>query len=143
MTQTSDTSATAPQNSPTVLRVGSLLVWLAVAFGGVFFARDLTWVVAGWPFNFWYSAQGAVVLFIVIVAFYAWRRNKSSPEPSAFAWEAAAYSAYKMRLHRIVLIYIAGLLSLLFVLFFGERAGEFPHRNHWFVCMHRHLQPHR
>lgn len=105
------------------LRVGLLLMWLLVAFGGVFFARDLSWVIAGWPFNFWYSAQGAVVLFIVIVTFYAWRRNKSSAEPSAFAWEAAAYSAYKMRLHRIVLIYIAGLLSFLLLMFFAERAG--------------------
>lgn len=105
------------------LRAGLLLMWLLVAFGGVFFARDLSWVIAGWPFNFWYSAQGAVVLFIVIVTFYAWRRNKSSAEPSAFAWEAAAYSAYKMRLHRIVLIYIAGLLSFLLLMFFAERAG--------------------
>ena len=123
MTQTTDTSADASQNSPTVLRLGSLLMWLVVAFGGVFFARDLNWVVAGWPFNFWYSAQGAVILFIAIVAFYAWRRNKSSPEPSVFAWEVAAYSAYKMRLHRIVLIYIAGLLSFLLLMFYAERAG--------------------
>lgn len=123
MTNTAATTASARRTRPSGLRGGLLLAWLVVAFGGVFFARDLSWVIAGWPFNFWYSAQGAVVLFIVIVTFYAWRRNKSSTEPSAFAWEAAAYSAYKMRLHRIVLIYIAGLLSFLLLMFFAERAG--------------------
>ncbi len=80
-------------------------------------------MMAGWPFNFWYSSQGAVILFITIVAFYAWRRNKTSQEPTAFAWEAASYATYKMRLHRIVLIYIAGLLSFLVLMFYAERAG--------------------
>lgn len=123
MTTDVDTTSSERPGQQPGLRAGLLLMWLFVAFGGVFFARDLSWVIAGWPFNFWYSAQGAVVLFIVIVAFYAWRRNKSSAEPPPFAWEAAAYSAYKMRLHRIVLIYIAGLLSFLLLMFFAERAG--------------------
>lgn len=123
MPNETDTSASASQGHPSALRAGLLLAWLAVAFGGVFFARDLTWVMAGWPFNFWYASQGAVILFIVIVAFYAWRRNKTSQEPTAFAWEAASYDAYKMRLHRIVLIYVVGLLSFLLLMFYAERAG--------------------
>ncbi|MDO8768621.1 MAG: VC_2705 family sodium/solute symporter [Burkholderiaceae bacterium] len=123
MTTAADATSSQSPGQQSGLRAGLLLMWLLVAFGGVFFARDLSWVVAGWPFNFWYSAQGAVVLFIVIVAVYAWRRNKSSVDISAFAWEATAYSAYKMRLHRIVLIYIAGLLSFLWLMFFAERAG--------------------
>lgn len=123
MTQTSETRASTDQGSSSVLRAGSLLVWLVVAFGGVFFARDLSWVMAGWPFNFWFSAQGAVILFIAIVAFYAWRRNKTSQEPAAFGWESASYAAYKMRLHRIFLMYIVGLLSFLLLMFFAERAG--------------------
>lgn len=123
MTTAADAASSQSPGQQSGLRAGLLLMWLLVAFGGVFFARDLSWVVAGWPFNFWYSAQGAVVLFIVIVAVYAWRRNKSSVETSIFAWEATAYSAYKMRLHRILLIYIAGLLSFLWLMFFAERAG--------------------
>ncbi len=123
MTTTIEATPRAGRSQLSGLRAGLLLMWLLVAFGGVFFARDLSWVIAGWPFNFWYSAQGAVVLFIVIVAIYAWLRNKNSTETSVFAWEAAAYSAYKMRLHRILLIYVTGLLSFLLLMFFAERAG--------------------
>lgn len=123
MATTLEATARAERSQSAGLRAGLLLMWFFAAFGGVFFARDLSWVIAGWPFSFWYAAQGAVILFIVIVAFYAWRRNKSSAEPSAVAWEAAAYAAYKMRLHRIMLVYIAGLLSFLLLMFFAERAG--------------------
>ena len=49
-----------------------LLVWAAVSFGVCFFARDLHhWVVAGWPLGYWVAAQGAVVVFMVIVVVYA------------------------------------------------------------------------
>ena len=55
------------------LRAGLLAVWAICSFGVVFFARDLDTVVAGWPLNFWYCSQGAILLYIVIVTLYAWR----------------------------------------------------------------------
>ena len=122
---TADQSTNNQKSSPepSRLRVGLLLFWLLVAFGGVYFARSMSWVIAGWPFNFWYASQGAVLLFIGIVALYAWWRNKTSHEVSAHTWEAVAYSAYKMRLHRIMFLYIVGVLSFLVMMFAAERAG--------------------
>jgi cation/acetate symporter len=108
---------------PSKLRAGLLVFWLLVAFGGVYFSRDMSWVIAGWPVNFWYASQGAVLLFIVIVAVYAWWRNKTSSDISIHAWEAKDYSRYKMRLHRIMAIYIIGVLSFLIIMFAAERAG--------------------
>lgn len=52
------------------------MVWAAVSFGCCFFARDLQFMVAGWPFNYWMAAQGAVLVFIAILAFYAWAMNR-------------------------------------------------------------------
>jgi cation/acetate symporter len=108
---------------PSRLRVGLLVFWLVAAFGGVYFARSLSLAIAGWPFNFWYASQGAVLLFIGITAMYAWWRNKTSRDVSAHSWELVAYSAYKMRLHRIMAIYIVGVLLFLVIMFAAERAG--------------------
>ena len=116
---------TNQQSSPEAsrLRVGLLGCWLLAAFGGVYFARSMSWVVVGWPFSFWYASQGAVLMFVGIVAVYAWRRNKSSLDVSTHTWEAVAYAAYKLRLHRIMSLYIAGVLSFLGIMFAAERAG--------------------
>jgi cation/acetate symporter len=108
---------------PSKLRIGLLVFWLVVAFGGVYFARDMSTAIAGWPLDYWYASQGAIVLFVGIVAVYAWHRNKTSQDTSVPAWEAEAYTAYKMRLHRIMAIYIVGVLSFLIIMFAAERAG--------------------
>ncbi len=55
-----------------------LAVWVLASFGVTFFARDLTQVVAGWPINYWWMAQGGVLVFIAIVAAYAWLMNRRS-----------------------------------------------------------------
>ena len=48
-----------------------LLVWALVSFGICFFARDLQWMVAGWPLAYWMASQGAVLVFMAIVLVYA------------------------------------------------------------------------
>ena len=58
------------------LRGVLLAVWALASFGVTFFARDLTQVVAGWPFNYWWMAQGGVLVFIAIVVFHAWAANR-------------------------------------------------------------------
>jgi cation/acetate symporter len=45
------------------------------------FARELTQVVAGWPLNYWWMAQGGVLLFIALVAGYAFWMNRH-PKPT-------------------------------------------------------------
>ena len=69
-------SLTHRRRTSLVLRCAGLLVWAVVAFGGSWFARDLQVVVAGWPLNFWIAAQGALLVFIAIVAGWAWWRNR-------------------------------------------------------------------
>lgn len=54
-----------------------LLIWFAITFGVVFFARQLaTLEVFGWPVSFYMAAQGAVLAYVLIVAFYAWRMRR-------------------------------------------------------------------
>ena len=54
-----------------------LFIWALASFGVVFFARELDHVVAGWPLNFWWAAQGGVLVFIGVVAFHAWWMNRA------------------------------------------------------------------
>ncbi len=58
------------------LRVLMLAVWGVASFGVSWFARDLDQVLGGWPFNFWFAAQGAVLVFLAIVIVYAIIRNR-------------------------------------------------------------------
>lgn len=51
-----------------------LSTWLAVTFGGIFFARELSGVtVLGWPVSFYMIAQGVPLVYLGIIGLYAWR----------------------------------------------------------------------
>ena len=103
------------------LHAGLLTLWFVASFGVVFFARDLQWVVANWPVGYWFAAQGSVLVFIGIVVLYAWTANRrEGPEPG---FDAAAYAAYKTKLHWRFGLYVICLLIFLLVLAFAERAG--------------------
>ena len=60
-----------------------LLVWALIAFGMTYFARALSFKFFGWPFSFWVAAQGAILVFLAIVAYYAYamRRLDEAQEP--------------------------------------------------------------
>jgi putative solute:sodium symporter small subunit len=53
-----------------------LMVWFVLTFGVTFFARDLSFVVFGWPIGFWMAAQGALVFYVLIVGVYAWAMHR-------------------------------------------------------------------
>jgi putative solute:sodium symporter small subunit len=53
-----------------------LLVWFAVTFGVSYFARALSFTFWGWPFSFWVGAQGSLLVYCLIVGFYAWYMNR-------------------------------------------------------------------
>ena len=56
---------------------GALLaLWGAVTFGVCYFARELQFAFFGWPFSFWAAAQGALVLYLLIVVAYAWAMDR-------------------------------------------------------------------
>jgi cation/acetate symporter len=99
-----------------------LLLWFAVSFGVVFFARDITWVVAGWPVNFWFAAQGSVLVFIFIIALFAWRMNRRHADTDQGP-DPLVYAAYKRGLHRKFGTYVLCLLCFMGVLALAERWG--------------------
>ncbi|SDP87814.1 cation/acetate symporter [Rhodoferax sp. OV413] len=102
------------------LRVTLLVVWAVLSFGGVFFARDMTWVVAGWPLNYWFCAQGAVLCFLLIVAVYAWRCRRSGTETDA---AQAPQGPYRRRLHRNFGLYVLCMLVFLGLMAGAEQRG--------------------
>ena len=48
-----------------------LAIWFVVTFVVSYFARDLSFNFFGWPFSFWMGAQGSLVIYCVIIWFYA------------------------------------------------------------------------
>ena len=62
------------------ITVGLLLAWAVVAFGPVFFARELNVEVFGWPLGFWLASQGALIGFCAIVILYARWMNRLEAE---------------------------------------------------------------
>ncbi len=53
-----------------------LAIWAVVTFVVGFLARDLTFNFFGWPFSFWMGGQGALVVYVVIIWYYARYMNK-------------------------------------------------------------------
>jgi len=53
-----------------------LLVWAGAGFGLSYFARELSFTFFGWPFSFWVASQGALLVFLLIVAYYAYAMRK-------------------------------------------------------------------
>ncbi len=58
------------------LSFGLLLIWAIVTFGGIFFARELSFSFFGWPFSFWLAAQGALLVYFGLIAYYAYAMRK-------------------------------------------------------------------
>jgi putative solute:sodium symporter small subunit len=57
-----------------------LAIWFVVTFVVAFFARDLSFNFFGWPFSFWVASQGSLVVYCLIIAFYARYMNKLDQE---------------------------------------------------------------
>ncbi|HMN77087.1 MAG TPA: DUF4212 domain-containing protein [Burkholderiaceae bacterium] len=57
-----------------------LLVWFVVTFVAAYFARDLAFDFFGWPFGFWVAGQGALIVYVAIVGFYARYMNRLDRE---------------------------------------------------------------
>ena len=51
-----------------------LAVWLLTGFCTVFYARQLShFTVFGWHLSFYMAAQGSSLVYLALIAFYAWR----------------------------------------------------------------------
>ena len=97
-----------------------LLIWFLASFVIVFFERDLQFIVAGWPLGYWFAAQGSVLIFIAIVAFFAWFANKRDGQVLV---DEPKYNAYKKRINRRFAAYVFCLLLFLLALAFAEHQG--------------------
>jgi putative solute:sodium symporter small subunit len=64
------------------LRVTAVLmvVGFVVTFAVAFFARELNFNFFGWPFSFWMGAQGALLVYVGLVWFYARTMNRLDRE---------------------------------------------------------------
>ena len=58
------------------LTLALLLLWFLVSFVGTYFARSLRFTFLGWPFSFYMAAQGALVVYLVIVLAYAYWQGR-------------------------------------------------------------------
>lgn len=57
-----------------------LVVWFVVTFVVSWFARDLSFSFFGWPFSFYMGAQGALIVYLAIIFFYARYMNNMDIE---------------------------------------------------------------
>jgi putative solute:sodium symporter small subunit len=57
-----------------------LAIWFVVTYVVGFFARELSFKFFGWPFSFWVASQGALVVYVVIIWFYARYMNRLDQE---------------------------------------------------------------
>jgi len=64
------------------LRITAVLmaIWFVVTYVIAFFARELNFTFFGWPFSFWVAAQGALIVYVVIIWYYARTMNRLDQE---------------------------------------------------------------
>jgi len=61
------------------LRLTSVLlgIWFVVTFVVIWFAKELNEIViAGFPFAFYMGAQGALIIYVAVIWYYAKRMNQ-------------------------------------------------------------------
>ena len=57
-----------------------LAIWFVVTFVIGYFGRSLNFTFFGWPFSWWVGAQGALVVYVVIIGVYARYMNNLDHE---------------------------------------------------------------
>jgi putative solute:sodium symporter small subunit len=64
------------------LRITAVLmvIWFIVTFGVGYFARDLNFTFFGWPFSFWVGGQGALIIYVLMIGYYARTMNRLDRE---------------------------------------------------------------
>jgi putative solute:sodium symporter small subunit len=62
------------------LTIVLLAIWFVVTFVMAYFARELSFNFFGWPFSFYMSAQGSLIIYVVIIWYYAKRMRQLDVE---------------------------------------------------------------
>jgi len=55
-------------------------IWAFVTFVIGYYARDLSFSFFGWPFSFYMGAQGSLIIYVLIIWFYASYMGKLDQE---------------------------------------------------------------
>ncbi len=60
----------------------SLVIWFIVSFGfGILLRPMLSGIaIGGTDLGFWFAQQGSIIVFLILIFFYAWRMNKLDAE---------------------------------------------------------------
>jgi len=54
-----------------------LSIWFVATFVVAWFAIPLSEIkFFGWPFSFYMAAQGSLIIYVLIIGFYAWQMHK-------------------------------------------------------------------
>ena len=54
-----------------------LVIWFVATFGVIYFARELATInFFGWPLSFYMAAQGSLIIYVLIIGYYAMYMNK-------------------------------------------------------------------
>lgn len=54
-----------------------MVIWFIVTFVEAWYARELnSFTFLGFPLGFYMSAQGSLIIYVLIIWFYAWYMNK-------------------------------------------------------------------
>ena len=53
-----------------------LAAWFVVTFVVAYNARELNFNFFGWPFSFWVAAQGGLIVYMLIIWYYARTMNR-------------------------------------------------------------------
>lgn len=64
------------------LRITAILmvVWFVVTYVISYYARELNFDFFGWPFSFYMGAQGSLIIYCLIIMYYAWYMNNLDKE---------------------------------------------------------------
>lgn len=58
-----------------------LVIWFAVTFLPIYFARELNDIsFFGWPLAFYMGAQGSLIVYVLLIGCYAWAMNRLDHE---------------------------------------------------------------
>jgi putative solute:sodium symporter small subunit len=67
--------------SATLRKTALLLVlWFVVTYVVGFYARELNFNFFGWPFAFYMGAQGSLIVYVLIIWYYARSMNQMDKE---------------------------------------------------------------
>ena len=86
------------------LRLTAVLlgIWFVATFVVIFFARELNdIVIMGFPFAFYMGAQGSLIIYVLVIWFYARRMNQHDLEYGVH--EREGWHARRPYRHRMLL----------------------------------------